>query len=81
MTIMVDQYGVCDSIHRSVNSHFHLLWYMGDVRSEERGRGGRLFGLCVFCTMLRSSSSYSISQLCISVNLLEKNIKHMKIYL
>ena len=40
--------------------------------------GGRLSGLCVFCTMLRSSSSYSINPLCI---LVEKNIKHMKIYL
>ena len=78
MTIMVDQYGVCDIIHRSVNSHFHLLWYMGDVRSEERKGGGRLFGLCVFCTMLRSSSSYSINPLYI---LVEKNIKHIKIFL
>ena len=47
MTIMVDQYGVCDSIHRSVNSHFHLLWYMGDVRSEERGGGASVWSLCV----------------------------------
>ena len=46
MTIMVDQYGVCDSIHRSVNSHFHLLWYMGDVRSEERG-GASVWSLCL----------------------------------
>ena len=51
---------------------------MGDVWSQRGGRGGRLFGLCVFCTMLRSSSSYSINPLCI---LVEKNIKHMKIYL
>ena len=37
----------------------------GDVGPERGGRGGRLFGLCVFSTMLRSSSSYSIKPFCI----------------
>ena len=32
----------------------------GDVRLERGGGGGRLFGLCVFSTMLRSSTSYSL---------------------
>ena len=51
---------------------------MGDVWSQRGKGGGRVFGLCVFCTMLKSSTSYSIKLLWI---LVEKNIKHMKIYL
>ena len=46
----------------------------GDVGLERGGEGGRLFSLCVFSTMLRSFSSYSIKLFCFTVDLYWKRI-------